>query len=226
MKAALAMHGSARGSATTRRDSSDLRSTRDHPFQDSRSGVRTRALRSDMSPFQLAAPRPNESESPPAPSASAILAVDDPFPERTRKSSRRALTAWARDDRSSNRELVPAAELVLDRVRRARNALPEIVRPDIEPLPPSTRVRSLFASRTPVGATPPRARSTPALRRIPRQAALSGASSAHSRSPWVSVRRSPTGARSTSEVSLRPRSAKGADRRPPRTDDDDRDGFG
>jgi hypothetical protein len=73
-------------------------------------------------------------------------------------------------------ELSRAAELARASGHRARNALPERVRPAIEPVPPSTRVRSRHASRAAVewlrsrGASRARAERSP---RASQPAALS-----------------------------------------------------
>jgi hypothetical protein len=124
-------------------ESAAFETTRGRPFQDDASRVRTRALRSAMS-VPLAA---QSSHAPHSVSADeAIASADDPFPncgarESTRVEMSRGFATGARNARQ--------AEAKLARAHRARNALPQVVRPELEPLPPSTRVRSLRASRTP-----------------------------------------------------------------------------
>lgn len=117
--------------------------TRGRPFQDGAARVRTRALRSAMS-VPLAAQSSHAPHSVPA--DEAIASTDDPFPncgarESTRVGMSGGFTTGARNARQAEAKLALA--------HRARNALPQVVRPELEPLPPSTRVRSLRASRTP-----------------------------------------------------------------------------
>jgi len=124
--------------------SASFESTRRRPFQDDGSRVRTRALRSAMS-VPLAAQSSHAPHSVPADEAST--STDDPFPNcGARGSSRiepRMSGGFAPGAHSARRA---RAKLAL--AHRARNALPQVVRPELEPLPPSTRVRSLRASRT------------------------------------------------------------------------------
>lgn len=214
-----------------------------HLFQELGSGVRTRAPQLDMT-SPLAASNPCVAVGDPAlgasfavPARGASLVNEDPFPERTRPACTGTGAGWTASGASlrvSNggllanglipRELESARALG----HRARNALPEVVRPVPDPIPPSTRVRSPRASRTWAEASP-RASGMPALlssrtAEAPRSSdavvsffprpsagALTETRSAHSDSmsraaisnsetAMVSARRSPTGPRSAIEV--------------------------
>lgn len=72
--------------------------------------------------------------------------LEDPFPGRWLSS---AIASPWRGDGSHRGELRPQATLDATVVRPARNSLPEKVKPDIEPAPPSTSRRALEARPLP-----------------------------------------------------------------------------